>query len=226
MHGLPRVNFGHFCARHAAALRGGAAVLAAMPGRGENSCRNAALFLLGRARLLESMASLCRGVPAGAVCDVSVLCKCAGQAVSGACIRRDLRPAVQQIGIPLPVAGSPRTLLPAVLSLVRCAMRCGPGPVLCCRADKGRAVLRIRSCGGRCSVPPDQLALACARLLATCGGGQFLRILSPAGGFDVCLILPLCPGAACCPLPAPEALLRDRYSPLFTQLAGLCIPPD
>lgn len=191
--------------------------------------------LLRQAQNLECMATLNHAQPRFAAVDLAGFAQGLGLALAEVCPHREQLPRLEIPAVCLPVWAPPLPLAVSVLNLVsNSLLYAGPQPELrlLCRQAGPWAVLAVRDGGpGLFSGPLELfgsgagLGLALAQRTAHRCGGMLLLDSAPSG-LTAALALPLRPQACPPTAPGPGHWLKDRFSPLFLQLADCCILPD
>ena len=233
-------------ARLAAAMRGEVSEVLCCPESALSPAARAAAYrLLRTAQNLEWWTRLSTQPPPARPLDLGASTAALLAAVREVCATPpgllQLAPCRQ----PLPVAADEAAFEAVLLNLVcNSLLYGGPAPALTLRAARqgSRAVLLLRDGGP--DIPPHRqraalqpfesfshlpsagLGLPLAALFARRYGGAFTLESRPGRGVCVALSLPLCSAARLPQPPQAAALLADRFSPVYVQLAPRCVLPD
>lgn len=236
-------------ARLAAALRGETSELLCAVGETGGAlpaaARSSAYQLLRTAHNLELWAQLQTAPPAPRPLDLSANAAAVFEAAREVCATPPGLLRLIPCSRPLPVAASEAAFEAVLLNLLcNSLLYGGPKPAVTLRLTRqgSRAVLLLRDAGP--GIPPHRqraallpfesfshlpsvgLGLPLAGAFARRYRGTFTLESRAGGGVSVALSLPLCPAARLPRPPQTTALLADRFSPVYVQLAPRCILPD
>lgn len=233
-------------ARLAAAIRGEVSEVLCCPEPALPPAGRAAAYrLLRTAQNLEWWTCLCAAPPHPRPLDLGASAAALFAAVREVCATPPGLLQFTPCRQPLPVAASEDAFEAVLLNLVcNSLLYGGAAPAISLRAARqgSRAVLLLRDGGP--GIPPHRqraalqpfesfshlpgagLGLPLAALFARRYGGAFTLESRPGRGVRLALSLPLCAAAHLPPPPQTAALLADRFSPVYVQLAPRCVLPD
>lgn len=143
-------------------------------------------------------------------------------------LRRRCRPSLDLGTTFLPVLADPQLLNTTLLHLIHNALRYAKPPIrIRCRAIGSHAVVTVEDGGPQLPLPESGygLGLRLAGLFARRSGGVLLLEHSRANRTRAILSLPLSSSDTLSD-PPRQALLRDRFSPLFILLSDFAVLPD